>query len=160
MKTSTALILLGMVGLGGGAIYYYQRQIALLQQLTYQLVSVNVTNLTAQLATVNLVIRIASQSTLDARVVSLYVDVYVGGTKMGSVTSNQGFIIPALGYSDAPLQVNISPELLVGDLGALVLGLSAGQDMAINLVGYVQIKEAFLTVSVPFNYTTSMKQIL
>lgn len=166
MKTWTAFLLLGILALGAGGFYYYERQIALLQQLTYQLISVNVTNLTAQLATVNLVIRISSQSTLDAQVVGLYVDVYIGGTKMGSITSNQGFIIPARassavpGYSDVPLQVNISPELLVGDVGSLLLGLSASQDLVINLIGYVQIKEVFLNVTVPFNYTTSIKQII
>lgn len=161
MKIRTAIILILLTAIGGGVIYYYERQVQLLQDLSYQLISFSLgSQVTGSSLQLNMTVRISSQSTLDALVSSLYVDVYVNGQLMGSVTNSAPFPIPAMGYSDAPLSINVSPALIVGDLVNLVAGGLATQDYVINLVGYVKVKEAFLTISVPFNYSTTLKQIL
>lgn len=161
MRSRTAIILIGLLGAAGVAVYYYERQITLLEQLTYEMVSFNVRGqITAQLMTLDFTVRLFSHSTIDAQVSAMYIDIYINGIKLGSVTNNQGFIIPAMGYSDAPLQVNISPALLASDLVGLLLGGLQTQNFTIGLVGYIQIKEAFLKISVPFTYNTTLQQLL
>ncbi len=159
MSARTAiLLLLGLVGIGA-AVYYYEAQIKELSQLTYQIVAFSVPEASLSLVTINLVLRITSQSTLDAQVTGLSIDVYLGGKKMGNISSQQPFVIPAKGYSDAPLTISFSPSLLASDAVSLLTNFSASSDIAITLVGYVGLKEAFLSFSVPFSYSTSLKQI-
>ncbi len=166
MSIRTAAILFGLVGIAGVAVYYYEHQISILQDLTYQVIAFNLTNISGDLATINLTVRIMSSSTLDATVKGLYIDLYVNGIKLGSITSSKHFVIPARsttgipGYSDVPLQLNFSPKLLLGNVLGLVVGITNTQDFTIDLIGYVQIKEAFLNISVPFTYSTTLKQIL
>jgi len=155
----------GGIVLGGTAIYYYRRQLALLQDLSYEVIGVKYAeNYDPKNPAFTLTIRIFSKSTLDAQVKSLDVDVYFNGVKQLVVKSASPFIIPAQGYSDAQLTVTTSLDLLAGDMagliGGLVGGLTGGKGIIIKLDGFIRIKEVFLTISVPFTYATSLNQIL
>lgn len=159
MRSGTIiLLLLGLIGVGG-VLYYYQAQIKALEDLSFQLISINVGSITEQSAQINIVLRLSSDSTVNAQVTGLSVDVYVAGQKVGNIADAQPFIIPAKGYSDAPLTLTVSPQLLIGNAVSLLTNFSTQGDLAITLVGYVAIKEGFVTLSVPFSYDTTFKQI-
>jgi LEA14-like dessication related protein len=161
MRARTVAVLGVLLGVAGATVYYYERQLELLRQLSFKLLSFSFGPIVTGIETqINTVIRIYSNSTLDAQVKGLYIDVYVNGNKLGSVTGVQPFILPARGYSDAQLQILVSPDLIIGELAQLAIGFLGNQDFAINLIGFVRIQEAFLTISVPFNYATTFKQIL
>lgn len=156
----TAIIILATVILGGVGYYYY-KDIQLLENITYQLIGINLQNVSPTLTTVTLDLRLFSQSTINAQVQALFLDVYINNTKVGSVQQVAPFIIPAMGYADAELNVNISPELLLGDaLNLLTSGIATGSNGAVMVVGYAKVKSSFLTITVPFNYTTTIAALM
>jgi hypothetical protein len=171
MRTATVLILLGLLGVSGVVVYYYERQAQLLKELTFQLISFNVIGASDDLVKTQFTMRIFSKSTLDANVNNLALDVYINGIKLATATSDP-FVIPAIvksttpgvpdlpGYSDVAMKVDFSPKLLVGNLAGLLVGITSMQDFTIHIIGYVEIQEAFLRISVPVDYPTTLQQIL
>lgn len=162
MKGKGFIILGGMLAaIGVAAVYYYERQITLLQQLGYQLIGAKPgQDLTTQKAQIALTIRITSSSTLDALVKQLYVDVYLNGSKQAVVQNQDPFVIPAKGYSDAVLLVTVSPDLIVGDIISFITSYLTQSNFAIYLEGFVKIQEGIVTIPVPFTYNTTLNQIL
>lgn len=160
MKRGTAILLIA-VGIGVvGAYYYYQRQVAALHNLTYKLVGFSLGDMSQPIVTATLIFRIYSSSTIDAQVNALFLDVYINGAKIGTIQNASSFIIPAAGYSDVPLTVSFSPAVLESDAIGVLATYLTSQDMIIALNGYVSVKSAFLNVSVPVNYTTTLKEVL
>jgi LEA14-like dessication related protein len=160
-RTGWAILIVGLGLLGvGGIIYYYQWQIKQLSNLTYQVTTISIGQLSASQTTINFNLRITSGSTLDAQVTGLSIDVYLNGQQVGTLTNTQPFVIPAMDYSDAPLSITVNPGQLLTDFETLLMNLAGGQDLPVVLNGFVNIKEAFLSFSIPFTVTTSVKQIL
>lgn len=160
MSRGTA-ILLFVIGIGGiGVYYYYQRQVAALSNLTYKLVGFSIGDLSQPIVQANLIFRIYSSSTIDAQVNGLNLDVYINGAKLGNIQNTTSFIIPAAGYSDVPLTVTFSPAVLASDAVSVLTTYLTSSDMLIALNGYVSVKSAFLNVSVPVNYSTTLKEVL
>jgi LEA14-like dessication related protein len=160
MKRSTA-ILLFVVGIGAiGVYYYYNQQVAALRNLTYKLIGFSIGDLSQPIVQANLIFRIYSSSTIDAQVNGLNLDVYINGARLGNIQNTTSFIIPANGYSDVPLTVTFSPAVLASDAVSVLTTYLTSSDMLIALNGYVSVKSAFLNVSVPVNYSTTLKEVL
>lgn len=154
-------VIVGGVIVAAGAVgYYYTRQISLLKSLKYKLISFNLGDITGTTGTATMIFRIFSDSTISAQVQELYIDVFINGKKLGTIEDNVPFIIPAKGYSDVNLAVTFSPQLILADALNLLTDYLGSQDFAINLNGYVKVKTAFISVSVPFTYDTTLKQIM
>lgn len=159
MSKGAIILTVALVVLGGVGFYYF-KEIQLIQNITYQLIGFNVSNLSESVSTVTLDLRLFSQSTIDAEVEALFLDVYLDNVKLGSVQQVAPFLIPARGYSDAQLLVNFSPALLVGDALNLLTGTALSGDMAVQVLGYAKIKSSFLTLTIPFTYSTTAKELM
>lgn len=160
MKLGTGIILGVVAAAGVGVGYYYLRQITLLKTLKYEMIGFNPGDITADMTTAVITIRITSNSTINAQVNDLYIDVTINGTRLGTIEDKSPFVIPAKGYSDVNLSIAFSPKIIFANAVSLLTDYTGTQDFAINLNGYVNIKSAFISVSVPFVYATSLKQYL
>ena len=153
--------ILGLAVLGGAvAIYYYERQIKLLTDLSYQIIGFNLVQTTAAAWTVDLIVRLTSKSTIEATVKSFTLNCYVNGALLGTASPIEPFLIPANGFADAQLQVTINPQVLAGDIISLLLSLGATNNFAVNISGDVYLQEIFFSYDLPFNYTTTLGSIL
>lgn len=164
--TKKAIIITSVIAAGTGAgvffVYkYYSNQVDGFKKMTYKLKSFQLGNYTAEQATVNMVLQIYNPTTFDAEVKDLYLDIKVNGQKLGYVQDNMPFTVLAKGYSpDINLNLTFSPKLLLGDIADLALAYLGSKDFTINLNGFIRVKSAFISLSVPFDYTTSLKQIM
>lgn len=176
MKSRSVVILsiLGVTAVAGvGAYFYYQRQIDLLKNhLRYKLISFSIEkpeDLGLDESAINFVLRIFSDSKIEAKVNSLYLEIFVDGRKLGIIENykfvgsdgieRDYFIIPAKGFSDVPLRLTFSPKLLVGNVMHVVINYISRKDMVINLTGNLHVQSAFISLSVPFAYDTTLKEI-
>lgn len=155
------LIIFGSLAVVGTAGYiYYKKQVEQLQEMNFELINFNVGDITKDPTKAFLTIRIISNSTIDATIKDLFIDVMVNGTKLGTIEETKEFIIPAKGYSDVPLTITYSPKLLLGSALQVLNSYLSAKDFMINLDGFVKIKIAFLSKTVPFRFGTSTKQLL
>lgn len=176
MKTGTILFIAGGAALaagGVGAYYFYQRQLDLLKNhLKYKIIwySISKNPDDPSLVDFNFKVRITSDSTIEAKVKKLYLEIFVDGTKLGIIqnttfkapdgTERDYFIIPAKGFSDVPLKLTFSPKLLTGSLVSGILNYIGNKDMTLNLTGYIKIQSWVISISVPFTYQTTLKEIM
>ncbi len=155
------LIVLGILAAAGaGAYFYYRKQLEELENFTYNVIGINIGDYSVDHASLFLKIRITSNSTIDATIKDLSIDVFMDGQKVGNIEDTRPFIIPAKGYSDVDLTVALSPKLVLASAGKVLTSLIGQKDFAINLRGFIRIRSAFLQVSVPFSYDSSLKQLL
>lgn len=152
------LIISGIVlVLGSGLYYYYKRQVALLSNLTYQLLGVKLGALSGDSTDATITLRIISGSTIEAQITNLEVDVYVAGAKIGHITSPAPIIIPAQGYADNIFTITIDPSQVVSQAAQIVGQLISYSDASLMINGSADVKSSFLTLSIPVSYTTTLK---
>ena len=155
------VIIIGAIVLviGGGAYYYY-KQVSLLQNLKYKLIGFHIEALSLTQSVVNLDMRIWSESTLEATVKNLDLNVFLDGVKLGNVSEVSTIVIPAKGYSDVKLKVIFSPLQIGQNTLNLLSNYNNNKDSKILMTGFAKVKSAFIETTVPFTYETTIKQML
>jgi LEA14-like dessication related protein len=155
-----AIILLGVAGAATGIYLYYKKQVDLLMDFTYEIIGYGVETASLTQAVIKITIRVHSASKLSATVSDMNLDVYMEGVKLGNVQDVKPIVIPAMGYSDAEVKVAFSPLQIGQNAVDLIRNYTAKQDAQIRVAGYMKVKAAFINTSVPFEYTTTVKEQL
>jgi LEA14-like dessication related protein len=153
-----ALLFLGIAGAGAGIYFYYKQQIDDLMNFTYEIIGYGIDKLTLADATIRLTIRVHSTSKLSATITNLNLDVYMDDVKLGNVQEVNPIIIPAMGYSDVEVKVNFSPVQIGQNAINLIQNYAQKNDSVIRTAGYMKVKAGFVSTSVPFEYTTTIKE--
>ncbi len=145
---------------GGGAYYYYTRQINMLENLEYKGTGLQIITMTEDLVVVTLRLRITSKSTLEAVITDLNLDFYLNDIKLANVVDDKKIVIPAKGYSDVDLKISFSPKEIRQDFVTLASYFIQTSDANIKLNGYAKVKSAFITLRLPFEYETTLREFM
>lgn len=145
----------------GGAVYlFYKKQIDQLSKLKYAFLKVSLGNLGATDTVLNLSLMVTSESTLEAEITDLNLEVFLNEKKVGSVSEIKPIILPAKGSSVVDLKISITPLQAGMDLLSAATSYLTKKDANIKINGYGKVKSAFIKTSVPFTYETTLKQII
>lgn len=145
---------------GGGIYYFYKRQIELLKELTYKPMGLQLVKLDMDESIINLKLRITSTSTIEAMVDELNLDFYLNGIKLANIVENRTIVIPARGYSDVDLKIAFSPQAIKENVVSLGSYFIQKKDALIRLNGYAKVKSAFMSLRLPFEYETTLKELM
>ena len=159
MTTTRKIIIGSFVGLAALCVYYYNMQIAMMENMTYNVLGVNVSNLNLDQATINLDVRLTSQASIQLTVLSMNINVFLNGVLLGNVQQQQPFIVPAKGYSDAQIAVNFSPSQLAGDALSLLTSLGNLGSLPVTFSGTAVVRNWIFTATIPISYTQSVNQL-
>lgn len=174
MKAGLVIAGGSLVVIGAAGYYYYNRQITALENTQYKVIGIKVDQMTGNQAVVELTLRLTSQSTIEAEIVDFYFEVFLGQSKVATLTPKKSFTLPAMGYTDIQLNVQFSPRLLALDAVTLLTAYLNKKDLGIRVVGNVKIKSAvfalpggtrkvipiYVTATVPIEYDSSIQQQL
>lgn len=154
-----ALIFVGIAGTVTAIALYYKKQMELLQNFTYKIIGFGVDHFKMDDALINLTIRVFSQSTLQAEVSDMNLDVFIGDVKVATVSDTNPMIVPAKGYSDVKIKVAFNPKQIGQNAVDLIAGFVSKRDERITMNGYMKIKSSIVKTSIPFTYTTTIKEL-
>lgn len=141
------------VGLLGIGLYvYFKIQAKLLKDYEYKIIKVKPVKFTLAEATFEIVIRFISKADIEAKIKSLYLDVYVEGNKVGYIQDNKEFIIPANGSADIPLTISFSPRNLLPNVINVILTGTAKKDLAFGMKGQVDVHSGFFKKVIKVDY--------
>lgn len=156
-----AIIILAIVAaLGISGYVFYKKQIDKLMDMDYEFMGFQLHNLSVSKSIADVKIKLISDSTLEAEILDLYLDVYINGKFVGVVSENKKILIPAKGYSI--VDFHIAADLSKVGENALDLAgqIWANKDATIQLKGTAKVKSSFITVRVPIDYSESIKYLL
>mgnify|MGYP001573830500 FL=1 len=161
------LILGGAIVVGGAyAYYYYNEQIGALKNLDFKVIGYKIITANLDKASIQLTIRLTNRSVFEVKVEDFFVDVYLDEKKISDLQPVAPFLIPSKdlngkpSYSDANIIVEFSPRQLGLDAIGFISGYLNKKDMNIRVVGSAKLKSAFVTLPVPVEYNTTLKEIL
>lgn len=168
----------GLVAAGFATYGYYKQQIERLQNETeYKLVGFRVGKLSMDLIQIFLTLRIYSKSTIDAEILGFSTDVWLNNVKIAEVgldkerqavnifgTTPEGKskknILPAKGYSDIGIEINVLPQEIKDNAFALIKSYATMKDLSIRADnGKVLVKVGPLKKEITFDYSTTLKEL-
>lgn len=148
-------------GLLGFAIYRYAKvQQQLLSKFSYRIVAFNFAKVTLEEITVSLRIKFISDADLEAKIQSVYLDMYVEDSKVGYISNDNPFVVPAHGSSYIDLTFSFSPKLILRNVFNVALAGIGAKDIKFNVDGYARLKSGWISTTLPVKYTTTLKQYL
>lgn len=155
------IIFSGLAVVGFAGYYFYNKQVNLLTEMKYKFVGVSVDQLALINTVANLKIQIESDSTLEAEILDLDLDVYINDKYIGKITENKKIVIPAKGYS--VVEVKVTTNALQAGTGLLdsAAQIWKAKDALLTVKGVAKVKSAFITFNkVPVNYSESIKYLM
>jgi LEA14-like dessication related protein len=160
IKYRPLLFVLG-VGVIGYSLYrYYMKQLTFLQDITYQVVGVKLKSVTMSNISMDLTTRIYNASNVEATVKEMYLDVFMNGVQVGNVNEVKDILILPSKTTDVSFNFSFNPRLIgknIKDIIALTIEL---KDINFELKGYIKVKSAFLTPTIPFEYQNNLKNLI
>jgi hypothetical protein len=156
-------LLLYGAGLGvlGFAVYrYFILQQQLLNKFSYRVVAFNFAKITLEEMTVSLRIKFISDADLEAKIESVFLDVYVEGNPVGYISNDNPFVVPAHGSSYIDLTFSFSPKLILRNVLNVALAGFGTKDIKFSVDGYAKVKSGWLSTTLPVKYSTSLKEKL
>jgi len=155
------LLALGGLGLLGTGLYlYFKKQSDLLSKFSYKIVGLKIKRITLAELSFDVILLFTNKSAIEAKVNRIYVDLFLEGKNVGYVTQSASFIIPANGSSNIPLSVSINPQSVLLNITDILLGTASKKDMNFSMKGFANIKSGFVSMTMPIEYQTSLKEYL
>jgi LEA14-like dessication related protein len=154
-----ALIFVGIAGAVTGIVFYYKKQIAMLEDFDYKIIGFKVDHVKEEDALIYITFRVFNKSKLQAVITDLNLDVLLDQVKIASIEEARQILVPANGYSDVEIKVAFSPKNIGQNIVNLAIGFAGKMDTFIQLNGYMKLKAGFIKTSVPFSYNTSVKEM-
>lgn len=159
-KGLIALLVVTLGAVGYATYYYFQKQSQILMDYEYKIIGFKIKKFSINEIALDIQIRFISKSKIEANVKELYLDIYLEDTKVGYVTENKGFVIPANGFSDIPLAFSFNPQLVLKNIVSLVIAGSQKKDLAFSIDGYANIQSGFISTTLPIKYSSTLKAYL
>ena len=157
-KVITALVLTG--GIGYAAYRYFMKQKQLLEDYAVKPISFSFLKTTATETIIVFVLRITNKSDIEATMSRMYADAYLHNLKVGELVSVSPAIIPAKGTADIKLQLTFNPKQISEDLVPVLVGIIVTRSLDYRLKGFVKLKTGFIPVSVPFDESGNIKDLV
>jgi hypothetical protein len=152
MKKGWIFAGLGVGLLGFGLYKYFQIQAKLLKDYQYKIVKVKPLKLSISEATFEIVIRFISKSDIEAKIKSMYLDIFVEGKNVGYIKDDREFIIPANGSSDIPLTFSFNPKQVLSDVVSVIFAGVRKKDLEFEIKGIVDVHSGFFKKAIKINY--------
>lgn len=147
------------IGVIGYALYkYFMRQKNLLLDFSWKMAGIKVQKATPTEVVIIFSMKFISKADIEAKVNSIYMDVYLDGKSVGYITDQKSFILPAKGHSFIDLVITFNPKLIFSNVVDFLLGIVQNKDMKIDLKGYADIQSSFLKTTLPLEYHTTFKE--
>jgi len=148
-------------GLLGFAIYRYVKvQQQLLSKFSYRIVGFNFAKFTLEEITVSLRIKFISDADLEAKIESVFLNMYVDDSPVGYISNDNPFVVPAHGSSYIDLTFSFSPKLILRNVVNVSLAGFGSKDIKFNVDGYAKLRSGWISTTLPVKYTTTLKQYL
>ncbi len=156
-----ALIILAIVAvIGFTAFTFYKKQFDKLIDMDYEFMAVQLESASLDNTVANVKIKLISDSTLEAVIKDLDLDIYIDGVYVGNITENKEILIPAKGYSIVDFHIKADVTEVKTNALNLIGKIWINKDAILTLKGKAKIKFAFLNIPVPVDYTESVKYLL
>lgn len=140
------LLFLGIGGLGYGIYNFYEKQVQLLNYLSYKIVGIKIINTTLENLDLEVLLEIQNDSEINLTITDYYFNVFINGQNIGTIvnsTLNQKF--DGFGNKSVfPLLVRINNSVFFGKEGLIKGLLTNLQDSRMDIVGYYGVKKGFL----------------
>lgn len=147
------------IGVIGFALYkYFMKQKDLLLDYSWELSGFKITKATPTEVIIVFSMKFISKADIEAKVNSVYLDVYLDGKSVGYVTEQKPFILPAKGHSFIDLNITFNPKLIFQNVIDFTLGILQKKDINIELKGYADIQSSFIKTTLPLEYKTTFKE--
>jgi LEA14-like dessication related protein len=159
-KTAKTLIIIGGVAFLGGLFLYMRRQFKLLAEYEYKIVGFKFRKLSGAQVTVDVTTRIFNKSNIEATVKKIYLEIFVENAKVGFVTEEGQWNIPAKGSTDIQMKITVNPQLLLKNAAAVILSGAKQKDLNFTLQGYANVSSGFLSTTIPITYSDKVSAYL
>jgi LEA14-like dessication related protein len=159
-KTAKTLIIIGGVAFLGGLFLYMRRQFKLLAEYDYKIVGFKFRKLSGTQVTFDVTTRIFNKSNIEATVKKIYLEIFVQNAKVGFVTEEGQWNIPAKGSTDIQMKITVNPQLLLKNAAAVILSGAKQKDLNFTLQGYANVSSGFLSTTIPITYSDKVSAYL
>lgn len=161
MKNLRPILIFSGIAVIGYSLYrYYQRQVTFLKDITYQVVGLRIRSVTASKVSMDITTRIYNASNVEATVKEMYLDFFINGVKVGNVNEVKDILILPSQTTDISFNFSFNPRVIGQNILDLVSLTLAAKDLVFDVKGYLKVKSAFLTSTIPFEYQNNLKSIL
>lgn len=159
-KLRPILIVGGLAVIGYALYRYYLKQIDFLKDVTYQITGVRIKSISASLVSLDISAKIFNASNVEAIVKQIYLDVFINNVKVGVVNEVKDIPILPQQSSDVTFNFSFNPRLVVSNIRDVLSFSIAAKDLNIDMNGYVKVKSAFISSTIPFEYKNNLKSLL
>lgn len=158
MKKIAAIAGLGIIGY---ALYrYYKKQMQFLEDITYEVVSVRPRQISRSNVSMDITVKAFNSSNVDATITQMYLDVMINGVKVGNVNEVKDIRLEPGKTTLVTFNFAFNPQLIGKNVVDLITSTITGKDVKIDITGYVRVRSAFISSSLPFSYSTSLKEAI
>jgi LEA14-like dessication related protein len=160
-KFIVATSIIGGITLFGYAIYRYIKvQADLLKNFSYQIMDFGIQQFDLQLIKGTLSVLFKSDADVEIVVKSFIVNFYVNGVPAGYIEDTSEFIVPAHNQTIIPFAYTLDPQVLLANvIGIIDQSIQTGDEI-FEVKGFAKVKSGFITVSLPIEYKTTLKEIM
>jgi hypothetical protein len=150
----------GISVLGYGIYKYFSTQAEILMNYDFKILGISIKKFKLDNISMDLKMRFISKSKIEAKVNSIYLDLFLEDKNVGYIKDVNSFIIPANGSSDITLFISINPQYLIKNITDIILGVGKSRDIKFKVDGYAEIKSGFFKSTLPIKYETTLKEYL
>ncbi len=158
MKATNTIALVGGLGVIGFALYrYYKKQVSILEELQYQVVTFKPVELKPSRLSFDITVKVFNPSNIQVRITEMLLDVYLNGTPMGKVNENKAIDLNPGQTTLVTFNFAIDASSVGKNLVDLITKTIATRKLVVDLKGFIRARSAFISTSMPFDYQTTVK---
>lgn len=159
-RTAKTLIIIGGVAFLAGLALYLRKQFQLLAEYDYKIVGFRLRKLSGNQTTFDVTTRIFNKSNIEASVNKIFLEIFVENNKVGFVTEEGQWLIPAKGSTDIQMKITVNPQLLLKSATTVILSGVKQKDLNFTLKGYANVSSGFLSTTIPITYSDKVSAYL
>ena len=158
MKAVKTVALVGGLGIIGYALYrYYKKQIAILEELQYQIVTFKPVEIKPSKISFDVTVKAFNPSNIQVTITEMLLDVFLNGKPAGKVNEVKEIVLNPGQTTLVTFNFALDTSSLGESLVDLILKSIASRQLAIDLKGFIRAKSAFISTSMPFEYSKTIK---
>jgi LEA14-like dessication related protein len=153
--------IIGGIALFGYAIYRYVKvQADLLSNFSWQIMDFGLQQIDEQIIKGTLSVLFKSEADLEVVVKSFIVNFYLNGVPIGYIEDTKEFIVPSHNQTIIPFAYTLDPQILMSHIVGIVSQSINTGDEVFEVKGFAKVKSGFITVSLPVEYRTTLKEVM
>lgn len=161
MRNLRTIVIAGGVGLIAYAIYrYYALQFSFVKNVDYRISKIKINQITKSLISIDITMRVANYSNVNAVIKEMYLDLYINDIKVGDVQESKDIQIKSQDYTDVAFTFNIQPQLILKNVTQIFNISLALKDATVVAKGFAKLESGVIKATVPYEYKTTFKEYL